>query len=164
MNTVSLFTPRFTTNFFDAFDREFLNYASKEEKMSKPLVDVRELDNAYILEMELPGLDENNIDISLKDNVLSIASLSEAVKEESHEEGKKEVKEPKKDLVKARDEQKDEAKWLIRERKSYSFTRRFTLPKDIDENAVSAQFKNGLLTITLNRKEEAQAKTIKISA
>ncbi|MDI9387117.1 MAG: Hsp20 family protein, partial [Spirochaetota bacterium] len=89
---------------------------------------------------------------------------SEAVKEESHEEGKKEVKEPKKDLVKARDEQKDEAKWLIRERKTYSFTRRFTLPKDIDENAVSAQFKNGLLTITLNRKEEAQAKTIKISA
>ncbi|HBG35792.1 MAG TPA: molecular chaperone Hsp20, partial [Treponema sp.] len=54
--------------------------------------------------------------------------------------------------------------WLIRERKTYSFTRRFTLPKDIDENAVSAQFKNGLLTITVNRKEEAQAKTIKISA
>lgn len=160
MNTVSLFTPRFSTNFFDAFDREFLNYVSKEEKMSKPLVDVRELDNAYILEMELPGLDENNIDISLKDNVLSIASLSEAVKRDSQDE----AKEAKKDLVEEREEQKDEAKWLIRERKTYSFTRRFTLPKDIDENAVSAQFKNGLLTITVNRKEEAQAKTIKISA
>lgn len=163
MNTVSLFTPRIANNFFDAFDRNFFNYANEEHKVAKPLVDVKELENAYVLEMELPGLDEKDIEISLKDNILSISSIQEAVKTENSE-----AKDSKKDLVKSEAEEQNlvsvDAKWLIRERRSFSFTRRFNLPKDIDENAVSAQFKNGLLTITVNRKEEAQAKTIKISA
>ncbi len=135
MNALSLLNPTFTPDVFDIFDRNF--------GTTIPDVDVRETDGAYILDMDLPGRSENDVAINLKDRVLSISSVEEAKTEEK-----------KKDA--------DGYDFLIRERKSSSFARRFTLPEDIDAEKVEANFKNGVLTINIPRRPEAQARQILI--
>ncbi len=141
MNTLSLLTPRFPADIFDVFDRSIGNFSTVFDGTSSPRVDVRETKDSYIMDIELPGFTEKDVEISLKDRVLSIESKKEEAKED-----------------------KKEGEWLIRERKELRFSRRFTLPNDINEDNVNAGFKNGLLTISISRKPEAQPRTIQISA
>lgn len=137
MNALSLFTPTFNQDVFDIFDRNF--------GTTVPSIDVRETNEAYVMDMDLPGRSEKDVEISLKDRVLTISSLEETKTEE------------KKDT--------DEAgEYLIRERRSSTFSRRFTLPADIDAGNVEANFKNGVLTITIPRRPEAQARQILIKS
>jgi HSP20 family protein len=137
MNTLSLFNPTFTPDVLNFFDRELAN--------STPDVDVRETGDAYIMEMDLPGLSEKDVEINLKDRLLSITSVKDAKKE---------------------DEKKDDAgaQYLIRERRTSSFSRRFTLPEDIDASKVEANFINGVLTITITRRPESQPRQIQIKS
>ena len=111
-----------------------------------PDVDVIQNDDSYTLCMDLPGLTEKDIDISLDDGKLTIKSV-------------KTVKEEKKDA-------KEETKttYLLRERRSYSFSRTFSLPRDIAQDGISASFVNGVLTVTMKRCEEAKPRTIRINA
>jgi len=108
-----------------------------------PSVDVKETKDSYILDMDLPGKTENDVDLSLKDDVLTIASHNEETTEK-------------------KSDKKDETEWLIRERHTSSFTRRFTLPKDVDGDNVNASFKNGVLTVVMPRRPEATEKRIAI--
>lgn len=112
-----------------------------------PKVDVRENKDAYLLDMDLPGRSDKDIDISLKDGVLTVASITD----------KKEEK---------RDEKEDgKATWLIHERSRSSFTRRFSLPDDVDAEGVSASFKDGVLSVRLPRSKASETvKKIAISA
>lgn len=135
MNALSLFNPTFNSEMFDVFDRNF--------GTTTPSVDVRETNDAYVMDMDLPGKSEKDVEISLKDRVLTIGSVEEAKTEE-----------------KAKTD--DGCEYLIRERRSSSFSRRFTLPEDIDVEKVEANFKNGVLTITIPRRPEAQARQITI--
>jgi HSP20 family protein len=77
--------------------------------------------------------------------VLSISSIKEAKTEEK-----------KKDS--------EGVEFLIRERRSSSFARRFTLPEDIDVERVEANFRNGVLTVTIPRRPEAQPRQIQIKS
>lgn len=107
-----------------------------------PRADVIEKKDAYVIDMELPGFAEDDIAIDLKDRVLSIASVK-----------------------KAKDEKKpDENTWLLKERRCMSFSRSFTLPEDIDAENVSANLKNGVLTISIPRKAAAQARRITLQS
>ncbi len=145
MNTLRLFNPALTNDVFDAFDRGFgLLSPLASATVASPRVDVRETATAYLMEVDLPGLSEKDVEISLKDRVLSIASMREA-----DTEGKK---------------TDEEGEYLIRERRSASFERRFTLPEDIDAEKVDATFKNGVLSITIPRKAEAQPRQILIKS
>ena len=145
MNTATLFSPSFTSDVFDAFDRGLGLFAPVSTKAStSPRVDVRETNDSYMLEMDLPGLTDNDVEINLKDRVLSIASLSEAEKTES--------------------KNTEEAVYLVRERRSSCFARRFTLPEDIDAENVDATFKNGVLTINIPRKPETKPRQIRIKS
>lgn len=111
-----------------------------------PKVDVLQTKENYILKMDLPGKTEEDVEITLKNDVLTIASAEK--KEEKKAEDEKEI-------------------WLIRERTACSaqkFRRTFTLPKDIDASKVSASFKNGVLSVEIGRKEEAAEQKIKIIA
>lgn len=147
MNTLSFFNPRFTSDLFDVIDRNFSDFSADSTvgKGKMPLVDVVEKKDSYALEMELPGCTEKDVEINLKDRVLSITSKTE---ENEKEEKKAENKET----------------YLIRERRTAEFSRSFTLPEDIDAEKVAASFKNGLLTIDIPRKPETQVKRIAISA
>lgn len=111
-----------------------------------PKVDVFEEDNAYTLEMELPGRSEDDINIELDHDNLTIASKEE----------EKETKEEKKE--------KKSKKYLLNERRSSSFVRRFSLPQDVDAESIGASFKNGILTVSMKKKEIAAPKQIAVIA
>ncbi|MGI5174403.1 Hsp20/alpha crystallin family protein [Treponema sp. OMZ 840] len=140
MNTLSFFNPRFTSDLFDVIDRNFSGTQSAS-KCSLPRVDVRETEAEYLLDMELPGSTDKDVEINLKDRILSISSAKEQKKEE-----------------------KVDGEWLIKERVSSGFSRSFTLPEDIDSEKVCAGFKNGLLTVRIPRRAQVKPRTIAITA
>lgn len=160
MNTLSFFNPRFASDLFDVFDRNFVDFNSNERTPSKamPKVDVIEKSNAYILDMELPGFSEENVTIDLKDRVLSINSKFEKALEKKSDKDT-EASEEKKPDCKNKD-----CTFLIRERCTRQFSRQFTLPEDIDNENVTATFKNGLLTITIPKRASSESRRIAISA
>ena len=96
--------------------------------------------------MELPGLTEKDVNIELDRNVLTIASVK-ADKTEKAENSEKSEK----------------SKWLLRERRKMEFARRFTLPEDADVQAISAVFKNGILSVNIARKAIPAPKKIEIA-
>lgn len=115
----------------------YSNYAN-------PKVDVKENEKSYILEMELPGKTEKDVDIELNHGNLTISSKDEEVKDE-----KKDTK---------------NEKYILKERKISKFERRFALPKDVDSEKISANFKNGILTVNMMKKPETSSKKIAIEA
>lgn len=105
-----------------------------------PPVDVEETPDQLVLTAELPGMQHEDIDVELEDGVLTI-------------QGEK------------KEEQKDETtQGLLYERRWGSFTRRFTLPRAVDANNITANFENGILTIYVPKAEEAKGRKIQITA
>ncbi len=104
-----------------------------------PAVDVAERDNGYEVTAELPGMDASNVEVKFADGVLSIKG-----------EKKEEKEEKKKDYV-------------MSERRFGSFQRSFRLPDGIDPDKIAAEFKNGILTVTLPKTAEAQKSEKKIT-
>lgn len=102
-----------------------------------PAVDIREDQENYKISAEIPGFEEKDISVFVEKHVLTI-------------EGKKE------------EEKVDDRKYLVKERAVRNFSRSFTLPDDLDEEKVSASFKNGVLDITLPKTEKAQPKRIEV--
>jgi HSP20 family protein len=143
---LSFANPRFTSDIFDVIERNFSNtFDSTSASVHTPKVDVHETPNAYVLDMDLPGLTEKDVDVTFKDQVLSITA---AKNDEKNRE---------------KSEHKDQ-KWLIRERVLTTFARHFTLPNDIDAQSIKAEFSNGVLNISIPRKPETQTAKIAITA
>ncbi len=138
MNELSLFNRLFNDG--DFFQKSF-------DSATVPSVDVKETKDSYVLDMDLPGKTENDVDLSLKDDVLTISSHTEETTENKSDE-----------------KEADQGEWLIRERRNYSFTRRFTLPQDVNAEGVNASFKNGVLTVVMPRKPVSEPKKIAITA
>jgi len=105
-----------------------------------PAVDISETEIELVVRAELPGLSQDNIELNLQDNVLTL-------KGKKHQEKKE-----------------DEEKFHRVERSYGTFSRSFTLPVNVNQEAVTATFKNGVLVITLPKAEEATLKKIEISA
>ncbi|MDR2176897.1 MAG: Hsp20/alpha crystallin family protein [Treponema sp.] len=112
-----------------------------------PAVDVREKEDAYILEAELPGYDEKDIQVHVDGGNLTI---------ESRQNEEKERKENGKDAK--------NGAYLIRERRTSSFSRSFKLPDNADPEQVNATFKNGILSMEIKKRSEAQKRLIRINA
>ena len=106
---------------------------------ASPAVDVAEKDSEYEITAELPGLDEKDIEVKLANGGLSIRGKKEEAKEEK-----------KKDYV-------------LSERRYGSFERYITLPEDVDTDRIAANFKKGVLTVTLPKTAEAQKQEKKIA-
>lgn len=140
MNELALFNDLF--NGFD--DDAYLPSFNFKKAFHTPKVDVKENKDSYSLEMDLPGKSEKDVNVELNGNVLTISSEHESKKDEN--EGKK------------------EGKWLIHERSYSKFSRSFTLPDDVDAAKLSANVKNGVLTVTMPRKALTEAKKIAITA
>ncbi len=112
---------------------------------SMPAVDVIQADKSYTISMDLPGMTENDVDINLKDNRLTISSVKKAEETKSEDNENKTV-------------------YLLRERHNVGqFTRTFTLPKDADSENINAKFNNGVLVITIGQKAEEQPRKITIN-
>jgi HSP20 family protein len=104
-----------------------------------PAVDIYENENNIVLKAELPGVDPKDVEVRVEDNTLYLKGERKFEKETKEEN-------------------------YHRIERSYgSFARSFTLPNSIDAEKVAAEYKDGLLTLTLPKREEAKPKTIKIS-
>jgi HSP20 family protein len=107
-----------------------------------PSVDIVEKDDTYKVSAELPGLAAGDIDIKFSDGTLTIAGEKQEEKEEK-----------KKD-------------YFLSERRYGSFKRTFRLAEGVDADKIEANFKNGVLTVTLPKTAEARknTKTIAVKA
>ena len=103
-----------------------------------PPVDIFETENDIVLKAELPGVDPKDVEVKVEDNTLCL---------KGERKFEKEVK--------------DESYHRI-ERSYGSFARSFSLPNSINAEKVKAEYKDGLLMLTLPKREEAKPKTIKI--
>lgn len=127
------------------FDRVFSSFSllstdwdtrlsQQQNMLLRPNVDITASDKEYTITVEVPGVDEDDVQLELANNALTI-------------KGEK------------RQESKEENKDYYRIERSYgSFQRVLSLPEDADQDAIDAQFKNGVLTVRLPRKAVAKPK------
>lgn len=140
----------------DIFNTAYAAFPELSCPSYSPDVDVLETKNAYSISMNLPGMTEKNVDISLKEGILTIASVPAKEDNAESKEGA-ETKEV------AETDEEDKPVYLIRERHTMSFSRCFKLPRDTDQSAIAASFKNGVLEVNIPRKEAEQPKRISIN-
>jgi HSP20 family protein len=130
----------------DEMNRLFVSNFSRPEREGfasgawNPSVDIFENKDQIVIEAELPGMKPDEVNISIENNVLTI-----------HGERKF--------------EKKDENDNFHRVERSYgSFTRSFTLPPTVSSENADAEFDNGVLRLTLAKREEAKPRRIEIKA
>ena len=104
-----------------------------------PPVDIYEDEHDITLKMEVPGIDEEDIDVRMENNTLTVQGVRKIEKEEKEENFRRV------------------------ERQYGSFTRSFTLPNTLDPEQVSANYEQGMLKIKLAKKAEAKPKQIKVT-
>ena len=105
-------------------------------------VDVREDGDHIYVEAELPGFKKDEVDITLENQTLTIAAQRRVE-------------------TKQGDEKKGEL--LLHERRYSRFLRSFNLPPTVDEQSVNAKLSDGVLTVTLNKREETKPRKISVS-
>ena len=103
-----------------------------------PLVDIAEDDKEYSIKVELPEVKKEDVKVTVESGVLTISGERKFEKEEK------------------------DRKYHRVERSYGSFTRSFTVPDDADDSHVSAEFKNGVLTVRLAKSEKARPKSIEV--
>ena len=104
-----------------------------------PPVDIYEDEHSIQLKLEVPGIDEKDLDVKVENNVLTISGERKFEKEEKEENFRRV------------------------ERRYGSFTRSFTVPNTVNAEDVSADYSNGVLKIKLGKRAEAKPKQIKVN-
>ncbi len=114
--------------------------ADVEHTAWMPTADISETENSFEIRTELAGVSENDVNVSVTDNLLTI-------KGEKHQE-----------------EETDGKNYHRVERRYGSFQRSFTLPKHVETSDIKAGFKDGVLTLTIPKAEVAKPTEIAITA
>jgi HSP20 family protein len=132
------------TTLQDRMNRLFRDsYGDGEEALTTssfaPPVDVYEDDHNLTLKIEVPGIDEEDIDVRVENNVLTVHGERKFEKEEKEENFRRV------------------------ERQYGSFTRSFALPNTVDTDRIQANYEKGILRIQLAKKAEAKPKQIKVN-
>jgi HSP20 family protein len=117
------------------FGRDFMpDLFNFETGVNMPSVNIIEGEDNFRIEVAAPGLDKKDFKLNLDNNVLTITSEKEEKREEEKE------------------------RYMRREFQYSSFKRSFTLPQSVDAGNISANHNNGVLTITIPKREEAKQK------
>jgi HSP20 family protein len=111
---------------------------SSRLEVVRPKVDLIDRDHDIVIKAEMPGVDKDDIDISVTRNTVTIKG------ETSHEE------------------EEEKGDFYRKEMTRGSFSRRLTLPADVDEEKAKAEFKDGVLELTLPKVEKAKRRKIKV--
>lgn len=130
---------RFNQLFNETFARAFGDQQEVSPRAWVPPVDIYETGEGLVLKAELPGINPEDVEIRVEDNTLYL---------KGERKFEKEVKEQNLHQV---------------ERSYGTFTRSFVLPSSVDSGKVAAEYQNGILTLTMPKREEAKPKTIKIN-
>ena len=104
-----------------------------------PSVDIKEEERQFVISADIPGVDPDNIDVHMEKGMLTIKGERDSEKK-TEREGYKRI-----------------------EREHGVFYRRFTMPEGVDAEAINAKTTNGVLTITIPKKEQLQARKIKVN-
>ena len=117
------------------------NFSVRSKTNWSPAVDVKESDNSFTLTADIPGLTKKEVKVNVTDGILSIS-------------GERKF-----------EDEKESGNYHYRERRYGSFSRTFNLPETVNEEDISASFKNGILSIELPKHEVVLPKEreIKIS-
>src|SRR5215467_15232542 len=118
-------------------------YGGREESLTAagfvPPVDIYEDEHSIQLRLEVPGIDQKDLDVKVENNTLTVHGERKFEKEEKEENFRRV------------------------ERRYGSFIRTFTLPNTVDAEKVTANYDKGVLKVTLAKKSEAKPKQIKVN-
>lgn len=117
---------------------EMLPGAMQAEAVFSPSFDVKETNDAYVFKADLPGVDEDDLEITVTGNRLTVSGKREA------------------------EEREESERYYAYERSYGSFTRAFTLPDSADCDRVEAELKSGVLTVSIAKKPESQPRKISL--
>lgn len=125
--------------FGDMMMNEFFDRSMKDDACTwSPAVDIYETSGKIVLTAELPGVDQEDIDLTIQDGVLSLRGdrkFERDVKQENYH---------------------------VVERNYGGFCRRFTMPCEVDGKSISASFKDGVLTVVIPKVESARKINVKL--
>ena len=128
--------------FDDFFGRELFNWGNNNfssTRTTMPSVNIRETGDNYEVEVAAPGMEKKDFKITLDGNLLTISSFKQQSNEETND------------------------RYTRREFSYQSFQRSFELPKDVvDQDNINARYENGLLYLTIPKKEEVRRKEPKL--
>lgn len=123
--------------FNDLFDSFFKDSYVNDRALSKvPAVNIVESDNNYEVQLAAPGLKKEDFKLQLEENVLTISA--------------------EKKTASTQEENKENRKITRQEFSLTSFSRAFTLPEQADTNSINATYEDGILNVTIGKKEEAK--------
>tara|TARA_B100001027_G_C16253945_1_gene325914 strand:- start:1033 stop:1473 length:441 start_codon:yes stop_codon:yes gene_type:complete len=143
--TLVKWTPKpmdISNEFDDMFRTVFhsdLKYPLKTKPNWKPEIDIKESDNLFQINTDLPGLTKKDIKVSLKGDQLTISGERKRISDNENDH------------------------YYYRERSVGKFNRSFNLPESINKDKIQASFKNGILSIELEKHEEIVPKEMEIS-
>jgi len=115
----------------EMFNNDFKGGTASVEKRFIPAVNVSEMENKFHLEMSIPGFNKEDVQIEVDNDLLTISSEVENKEEETTEQ------------------------FTRREFTKSSFKRAFNIPEAVNQDNINASYENGILSITLPKKEEA---------
>lgn len=140
-------SPREPTRYLGESWDEFVDVTDRAPasgpRLWAPAVDVRETERTYYLQADLPGMTATDVDVRIEGDRLVLTGEREEKREET------------------------DGGYIMRERYSRRFSRRFRLPSDVNMEKIEAEFVNGVLTVKMPRSgngTEAQGRSIKVKA
>ncbi len=129
-------------DFFRGFDITPHGFYTNRPVSFTPSVDVKENEKEYIIKAELPGMEEKEIEVTVTDNTVAIKGEKKEEKEEKEDKGKN---------------------YYFMERSYGSFHRIISLDAEIESAKAEANYKNGVLSITIPKSQGTKAKGTKVS-
>ena len=144
MNAISRLEPfhgfsTFQDQFNRLFNEQFRNHDESALTTWAPSVDIYETPSELVVKADLPDVNEKDIDVRVENNLLTIRGERKFEKSVSEEN------------------------FLRVERTYGAFSRSFSLPNTVNAEAIGAQYKNGVLTVTLPKREESKPRQVKVT-
>ena len=144
MRTIARWEPFRVTTLQDQINRLFnesFDRSGEESSLTTwaPAVDIYETEHELVVKADLPEVDPKDLDIRVENNILTIRGERKFEKKV------------------------DEDNYLREERSYGSFARSFTLANTVNSEAIKAEYQNGVLTLTIPKREEAKPKQIKVN-
>ena len=135
------FSNQFPTLFDRFFDNDLFDWSNKNFSLTNttlPSVNILEDDNSYEVEMAAPSLNKDDFKIELNNDVLTISSEKQT-----------------------ENETKEGQRYTRKEFSYQSFSRSFTLPDSVDNDKIKAKYENGVLKVTIPKREDAKPRPVK---
>ena len=126
---------------FDWFFQEPWQELTRWSEDTMPSIDMRETDDAYVIEAETPGVKPEDIEVTFEGSTLLIRGNYHRAKETD-----------------------GEGRYIVKERETATYARAITIPGAVDASKISSSYENGELKITLPKAAEARARRIPISS